>query len=257
MPTPADPINPYQPPKSDLETAPAASPASIEDAVAGRYDFDIGSVMDEAWKLTRGFKASFWGAAVVIGIISAIGSSIVGAVFAALFIAIGVHENAIFSAIANGIASALMNPLTMGLTMMAVRRAQGQPVSFSTAFGYFSKAGPAIAAGLLTVLLTYLGFALLIIPGIYLAVAFSMADPLIGELPISGWRAMETSRKAIGHKWFRVFGLFVVVGLLTALSGLVVIPLIWTVPWAVMTIGVLYRRIFHATPPAAAAPSAA
>jgi hypothetical protein len=258
MPTSTDPINPYQPPKADLEIAgPTATPTSIEDAIAGRYDFDIGDVMDEAWKLTKGFKGSFWGAAIVIGIISLIGSGVVGGLLGALAALVGVRVNGLVSAIFNGLAAALLTPLTMGLTMMAVRRAQGQPASFSTAFGYISKAGPAIAAGLLTVLLTYLGIALLIIPGIYLAVAYKMAEPLIGELPISGWKAMETSRKAIRHKWFRVFGLFIVVGLLTALSGLVLIPLIWTVPWSIMTMGVLYRRIFHATPAEAAAPAVA
>jgi hypothetical protein len=245
-----DSINPYEPPKSDLETAaPTGWPPSIDDAVAGRYDVNIGNVMDEAWKLTRGFKASFWGAVIVIGIISLIASAVVGALFGTLLAAIGIRENVVVSAVINGLTAALLTPLTMGLTMMAVRRAQGLPASFSTAFGYFSKAGPAIAAGLLTVLLTYLGLVLLIIPGIYLGVAYKLAEPLIGELRISGWQAMETSRKAVRHKWWEVFGLLVAVGILTGLSGLVLVPLIWTVPWSFMAMGVLYRRIFHAAGP--------
>ena len=57
-----------------------------------------------------------------------------------------------------------------------------------------------------------------------------------------------------------MLGLGLLVGLLTAVSALgLLIPLIWTIPWAMMTIGVLYRRIFYAPPAPApvAAPVAA
>ena len=58
---------------------------------------------------------------------------------------------------------------------------------------------------------------------------------------------METSRKSLTHKWFRIFGLYLVVGLIVAVSALPLgIPLIWTFPWALMVMGVLYRRIFGA-----------
>jgi hypothetical protein len=58
---------------------------------------------------------------------------------------------------------------------------------------------------------------------------------------------MTTSRQAIRHKWWRVFGLGLLVALLTGVSALgLLIPLIWTIPWAMMTTGVLYRRIFYA-----------
>jgi hypothetical protein len=58
---------------------------------------------------------------------------------------------------------------------------------------------------------------------------------------------MEASRKAITHKWFSVFGVLMLVGVLTGLSAAAfLIPLIWTVPWMVLVIGVLYRKMFGA-----------
>jgi len=64
---PNDPLNPFEPPKAALEVAlPVGTAGSLEDAVAGRYDFTIGEVMSEAWGLVKGFKASFWGAALLI-----------------------------------------------------------------------------------------------------------------------------------------------------------------------------------------------
>jgi hypothetical protein len=58
---------------------------------------------------------------------------------------------------------------------------------------------------------------------------------------------MESSRKAVTRKWFRIAGLYLVVAILVMLSALpLAIPLIWTVPWSMLTLGVAYQRIFGA-----------
>jgi len=201
-------------------------------------------VLDESWKLIKGIKASFWGAAIVVGLIFMVVEMVFGML---LVVAMGDQPNQIVSAVFNGLVGALLAPLTMGIYMMFVRRALGQPVSFATAFSYFSKYGTAVAAGLLVAVFTYIGFALLIIPGIYLAVGYQLTFQLVADQNLSASEAMKTSRKAIGHRWWKVFGLTLAVGVLTGLSALMLlIPLIWTVPWMMMTIGVLYRRIFYA-----------
>ena len=93
--------------------------------------------------------------------------------------------------------------------------------------------------------MTYLGLVLLILPGIYLAMAYVMTMPLIGDRNLSAWQAMETSRKAVTKRWFQFFGLFFVVGLGICVSILPLgIGLVWTVPWAVNVMGVVYRRTF-------------
>ena len=63
-----------------------------------------------------------------------------------------------------------------------------------------------------------------------------LAIPLIVERGLSPWQAMEASRKAITQHWFKVFGLFLLLGL------------IWTIPLFVMVMGVLYRTIFGVLP---------
>ncbi len=258
---PSEPFNPYQAPQAELDvSAPTTglSP-SLQDAIAGRYDFTIGDVMDESWRLIKGMKASFWGAAIVIGLIFLV-VSMIGGVILVLF---SPTPNAIVKQLFNTFLGVLMTPFTMGLQMMCVRRALGAPVSFSTAFSYFPRAGTAIVAALFVMLLSYLGLVLLVIPGIYLAVAYTLTTTLICDRELGAWDAMETSRAAITHKWWRVFGLGIVVGLLTGVSMLgLLIPLIWTIPWAMMTVAVLYRRIFYsaqtaavaAPPPGAASP---
>jgi uncharacterized membrane protein len=246
-----EPVNPFEPPKAALDMPPLPRPSgSLEDGVAGRYDFTVGEVMSEAWGLVKGFKASFWGAALLMYALF-IGATLVwGGISGAM---IGKHQSPILAGIVNGLIGALMAPLLIGVIALAIRRAAGLPVSFSMAFAYLNKAPVLIGAGLLTTLLTYLGFALLIIPGIYLGVAYGMTLPLLAFHELGPWKAMEMSRKAITHKWFRVFGLYLLVGLLVGLSALPLgIPLIWTLPWAMLVMGVLYRRIFGG--PAAAPP---
>jgi len=232
------PSNPYEAPKADVNAQPIQPGASgsIEDALAGRYDFDIGEVMREAWALTRGMKASFWGAAAIVYAIMIVGA-LLGTALASKSIALQIAVNVIMGAV-NFV-------FGVGIVMMGVRRAAGLPISFATAFSLFDRAATAFTAGLLVALMTYLGLVLLILPGIYLAMAYVMTMPLIGDRNLSAWQAMETSRKAVTKRWFQFFGLFFVVGLGICVSILPLgIGLVWTVPWAVNVMGVVYRRTF-------------
>ena len=252
-----DAPNPYAAPRAELDEAPKTSALSpsMQDAIEGRYSFFVGEVMDEAWQLVKGMKASFWGAAVVIGLIYLVFDTIF-----ALILGMFLTEEPgfIVKQLHKGVVGALMTPFTMGLQMMCVRRALGMPISFATAFSYFPRAGVALGGALLVLLMTSLGFALLVLPGIYLAIAYSLTTQLICDRELAAWDAMRTSSRAISHKWWGVLGLELLVGLLTLLSALgLLIPLIWTIPWTMMTTAVLYKHIFYYSPPPAAAAAAA
>ena len=238
--------NPYAPPGAARlerdEAAPVGSSGSLEDAVAGRYDFSIGEIMREAWGLVPGFKGPFWGALLLIYLVF-----IVIGVVSALTMGggLGGEQPTIWLQIVNALAGIILSPLIVGLMAIAVRQACGMPVSFSMAFGYIRRAPVLIGAALLVTLLTYLGFLLLLLPGIYLSLAYGMTLPLLAFHDLGIWRAMETSRRAITHHWFGFFGLYLLMSILIMLSALLLlIPLIWTLPWAVLVVGVVYRRMF-------------
>jgi putative copper export protein len=219
--------NPYEAPKADLNphAVPPGDSGSLEDALAGRYDFQIGDVMREAWAMTSGMKGTFWGGAVLLFL----GYMGVAAAGALLF-----KSSETLSRIFNLALSACGPVLFLGLVTMGLRRAAGLPIAFETAFGSFDLAKPALVAGLLTSLLTYLGFRL-ILPGIYLAISYCMTMPLIVDRKFGPWRAMETSRKVITKRWFQYFGLLFVLGLVVFVSA---------IPWATNVVGVAYRRTF-------------
>jgi uncharacterized membrane protein len=230
--------NPYDPPKADVnaQVLEVGASGSLEDALAGRYDFDIGQVMREAWNLTRGMKASFWGAAFIVYaiffVLALVAASVAG-------------KSGVMQFIPSIVLGTLGPVLFIGLMMMGVRRAAGLPISFATAFSYLDRALTVFLASLLTTLLTYVGLVLIIIPGIYLAISYCMTMLLIADRRFTPWQAMETSRKAVTKRWFQFFGLMLVVGLVVFASAIPLgIGLIWTAPWATNVIGVVYRRTF-------------
>jgi uncharacterized membrane protein len=96
-------------------------------------------------------------------------------------------------------------------------------------------------------LLTGLGFVLLIIPGIYLAVSWSMAVPLILFKKMEFWDAMEASRQIVGKKWWSFFGMFLLLILLN-IGGLLLlgIGLFVTIPLTSCVLYAAYHRIVGA-----------
>ena len=98
-------------------------------------------------------------------------------------------------------------------------------------------------------ILIALGFMLLIIPGIYLSIAYMFALPLIVEKNMDFWQAMETSRKAVTQHWFKLFFTGVLMVIIYLISTIPLgLGLIWTIPMFVALHGVLYRRIFGIDP---------
>ena len=146
----------------------------------------------------------------------------------------------------------LTYPFMAGLMMIGIRRAAGQPLSFNEIFSHFGRAVPLIITALVMTLLVYLGMLLLLIPGIYLSIAYMLAIPLVVERGLSPWQALEASRKAITQHWFKVFFLFLTMNIVVWISMLPLgIGLIWTIPMFIVMIGVLYNRIFGVLPPPA------
>lgn len=230
--------NPYEAPKADLnaQAAPAGASGSLEDALAGRYSFEIGDVLREAWRMTPGMKGTFWTGAILLYA----GYMLVAIVGGLLF-----RNAVVLRTLFNVVLGAIGPVLFIGLMAMGIRRAARLSIAFETAFLGFQKATPVFIAGLLSTLFTYIGFALLILPGIYLAIGYCMTMPLIADRSMAPWQALETSRKAVTKHWFQYFGLLFMVGILVFVSAIPAgIGLIWTAPWAANVFGVAYRRTF-------------
>ncbi len=232
---------------SDYDPQPTLEPdnaPSVEKALAGNFHWTIDGVIKEAWQLQKGAKMHFWGALIIsYAFIFAI--SLVSDLAFTLFLP---------ATAANSVAQLVVAfttwPLFAGLTMMAVKRTVDLPINTTMVFDYYVKILPIFLLYLLTTVLVSIGFVLLILPGIYLTVAYSLALPLMLDKNMGIWEALETSRKALTQCWFRMFGLLLLMGLLMTVS---IIPLgvglIWTLPMMMLAIGLVYRNMFNVEEP--------
>ena len=216
-------------------------------------DFTVGELLKEAWQKTKGAKGSIWGGAMVMYLI------LLGIILGGVFGLMQIYGE-MDPAMAMGVDGGLQVITTLqvitawfsmlfagGLMLVGVRRALEQRVSWKQVFAGFSarKIIPMSIAGFLQFVLILIGFALLVLPGIYLLVGYTLTLPLILDKGLGPWEALETSRKAIHKKWWTVFGLYIVMFLLYAVSAIPVgLGLIWTVPMFFVMVGVLYSRFF-------------
>lgn len=129
-------------------------------------------------------------------------------------------------------------PLTAGFFLVANRISRGVEVSFSNYFDGFTYWGIVIVTSLISGILTFFGILALVIPGIYLAVAFMFGIPFALFSGMDFWTSLELSRKLITMNWWKFFG-FVIV-----LVGLNILGLLFFFVGLLVTIPVSYFAIY-------------
>lgn len=217
---------------------------SLERGVAGDYDFSIGAILHEAWERTSGAKRTILLASLIVVVLVA----------ALTVLAIASQEEGQTTGwrfqLAQQIMTALVGaPITAGLYMIGIRRAVGAPIGAGMVFGQFGKVIALFVLQIVSTILIMLGFLLLFVPGIYLAVGYMLALPLVAEKGLGPWRALETSRKAVGKHWFKAAGLLFAIGGINLLGFLALgIGLLWTGPMSVIAYGIYYRTVFGVEP---------
>lgn len=218
------------------------SHGSIENGISGNYQFDIGATLSEAWQKTAGVKLTFFLAALVYMGVTLGASFLLGLVFG---VTGGDSQSSVSAIVQQVILTALTLPLGMGLFMLGLKRSVDQSLAVPELFNYYGKTVQLVLTMILMYIMLIIGFLLLILPGIYLAIAYYFALPLVVEKNLGPWQALETSRKAITKRWFGMFGFVLLLTLIIIISAIPLgIGLIWTLPLALISMGILYRNMF-------------
>jgi uncharacterized membrane protein len=132
-----------------------------------------------------------------------------------------------------------------GLDYMFLRRIRGEEVQIGDVFAGFNLAALDLTmTGLVKWLLTSIGLILCILPGIYLAVGYVFALPLVIDKKMEFWTAMEVSRRVVHAHWWSMFALVIVLGLV-ALAGFLL-----CVIGAAITIPIASAALMYAGSPA-------
>ena len=244
--------NIYATPEADLNipTFTGTVGGSVEDAIAGNIEVGMLGTLGEAWGGMKGFKRTCI-LALLLYVIFSILAYVIGFLVMFGLSALNAGENviAIIGPVVQVLAGVVVLPMFVGILILGMRHAENKPVSASMILRYFHKLLPVFLCYLIMLIMITLGLVLLVLPGIYLMVAYWFAMPLVVEKNMSPWNALETSRKAITRVWFRMWGLLLIVLLVYVLGFFTLtISWIWTMPWSVLTMSMVYTKLFGAEP---------
>ena len=201
-------------------------------------DWQIGQVLKTATEKQVGFKWSYMAPFLIYLIITSIIAVLQDAT-------VGTGEG-VAASLTQVIVNILVYPLGIGLGLLGIRRAAGRDTPLSTLWEPYSQFIPLVVMLVLMGLLIVGGFFLLVLPGIYLAVAYSFAPYLMIEKNMGVWEALETSRKAITTCWWRYFGLLLIAVLLFIVGTIpLLIGLVWVLPIMAIAIGEVFVATFE------------
>ena len=201
-------------------------------------DWQIGQVLKTATEKQVGFKWSYIAPFLIYLIITSVIAVLQDAT-------VGTGEG-VAASLTQVIVNIIVYPLGIGLGLLGIRRAAGKDTPLSTLWEPYSQFIPLVVMLVLMGLLIVGGFFLLVLPGIYLAVAYSFAPYLMIEKNMGVWEALETSRKAITTCWWRYFGLLLIAVLLFIVGTIpLLIGLVWVLPIMAIAIGEVFVATFE------------
>ncbi|QYM79204.1 GYF domain-containing protein [Horticoccus luteus] len=211
------------PPPSDYR-------AYAADLIARAAKIDVISCFERSWEL---LKSDFWGIVGVTTVVLLV--TLVASVIPVLKWFVTFFLSGVFYG---------------GLYAFYLKKLRGHTATLGDAFSGFSVAFiPLALATAVTYALVALGFVLLILPGIYLAVAYSFALLLIVDKKLPFWDALEVSRRVITAQWWRVFFLLILGAIIGAAGVLALfVGLFITMPIAIGAVTVAYERLCNPPP---------
>lgn len=242
--------NPYAPPRAQLEREvfDVDEQGSLEAGINGEYGFSIGGIVAEAWGKVKGVKGTFFLAFLIYFVVSLAVGAILGRIFPVPALLFQQHQwgaGFFWMAVITLIDIPLMYPLLAGIVMLGIMRSIDAKPSVGLIFHAYTKTLPITILAILITVLTLLGSVLLILPGIYLSVAYMMSIALMVDRDMGAWEAMETSRKAITKHWFKFFFLYLFLAIIFLVAALpLMIGLIWALPLLAIVHGLVYKKMF-------------
>lgn len=196
-------------------TAYTGHPDTYQYLVEEGYSFSLSTYISRGIDLLKKYPGGFIGYTFVFMLLSALASAIP-------FVGLGVSYC-----------------LMAGYFLVCRKLARGEQPEFRDFFQGFDHFLQLLIGAVLINVFVSVGIVLLIIPGIYLAVAYSMVVPLIVLGKLEFWPAMEVSRKVVSKRWWHFLLFAIVVGLLASLGMIffivgmfVTLPLYFTATYA-------------------------
>lgn len=234
---------------SDIQKAPppiATKYRSLQEAIDYQYNFDIPEVITEAWHMTHNNKLTILIAIIVMAILS-YAVSFLGQMLTTLTVELPTLTWLIYI-----VSSVLSTIFVIGVIFIALKISNKEAVNMNSDFKIFSKYWVSMfCITLLMLVFIAIGFVFLILPGIYLAIGYTLAYWILLVHPEAAyWDILEASRKIVNRHWFKFFFLNIILGIIIFISIIPLgIGLIWTLPLCSFVYAIIFKKIFVKPPP--------
>jgi len=210
----------------DNEESNSGKQKNINDILNNGYEFKMGTYIERGWEIVKKNLGLMIGFTILYLIITSI-SSLSGNSGSALSVVVSLGVYFITPA------------LTAGFYIFIQRTEKNEHPTFGLFFKGFDFFLPLFLVSFIGGILTVIGLILLVIPGIYLAVAFSMGSLFVVFYKLDFWQSLESSRKIVSKRWWSFLLFFIVLfainvaGLLALGVGiLITIPLTFAAIYA-------------------------
>ena len=184
-------------------------------------ELPVGDVFREAWDITNANLGPLLLGSLVVTVLSVAVASL------------------------GGITGWLATPLTAGIQIAILRLLHGESLQVANFFDGFRRFMPLLLVGLLNNALVTAGALFLLLPGIYLGIAFTWAVWLVLDRDENHWEALKGSVKVVNGSFGPTFVLLLALAGVNLLGALACgLGAIFTLPFSLVALGVAYRRIF-------------
>jgi hypothetical protein len=167
-------------------------PRSIEEILAQGYTVRTGDYLREGWEIFCSYPVGFLAFAFLLTLAS----------------------NAVpfLMPVAGQLIAVTIQLIMMaGLALVAWDQMRMRPAVFSDFFPGWRTAGQLFLCTVIGLFLIAVGLFLLVLPGIYLIIAYTFSYMLIVERRLGIWQALEGSRRVVSKHWWGILGLTIVV----------------------------------------------
>lgn len=246
--------------------------SSLDKNLNAHYNFSIEDILRVSWQKVSGFKATMWGALAIFFLSSLVLIILTQSIYYCIqFLTDDPRLLSITVFLLKLLHSLILVPMAVGLFFLGVKRMQDHPIQAKMVLDYYPKILKIDAVFILGLLIifalnqisAYLAiltttpdmtfflriiFLVLAIVGIlaafYLFFAYLFSTFLIADKEIGILQALELSRRAVTHHWFKIFFLSIIISFILFISILPVFPLIWSLPLTYCIWGQLYLTMF-------------
>jgi hypothetical protein len=147
-----------------------------------------------------------------------------------------------------GLVTLILGPLMAGFYIFGLKRLKGEQPAFGDFFAGFRLFLPLFLLGLVRGLGISIGSMFLLLPGIYLAVAWTFSSLLVIDRKIGFWDAMMFSMKVVNSKFWHILGLVLLLAVVMSIASSFVVGFLFSTPFHYLVILAAYARIFGLQP---------